>query len=751
MSRVSLGLALALAAAGPAAAGTMLYATAATTGGVTGYCLGPNGAINARSDRERADPGQLAEPSHHVAGSQVPLRRRERSDGGVEHRPQGLPHPGRIDPRQALRGINSHDIAIGLSPDGSQNVLYQPQRRKNRLVGLPARSRDRPLDRDRGRRHDLREGDLPCRMGEPHPRQRTGLFDPLEARRQRARLRRRGRLSAGAGWKFPPRSRFHRRGRRSDRVLHGRRPLLGASEDERCRADDPARRHHLHRAALPADHHGVPAVPESVQRRSFPLSARGVLQTAEARQSDGQPSSIPTASPIFRYRQPNLSRTRNDIRYNALALAGRTIIGAQFQKGRLDAFSLRDDGTLPSGATRTTKADVRTSPFRMFFSNGVLYVGAGASDNAQAYRLDANGLPESNGTPFSETNSSGTRSPTTSSWSTFQVRATRHEPRVPAPIRRPFRRIAIRAATLIWSHGTWVGPLAWSPSAPLCCSSVPARAIHETEKPRPVTLMTVVTPASRATVSAHPFVNVVLRLDPSADPATFRARLGSHDITSLFGPTTDNNGNQVGLRAKLPHDDLRTGRRRSNRLRLQVQGKRSGIERARTATDRAHPLPRRGSSQPAADGDSGSRFEDHHSRLLDRLRRGPELRPRGRRAHVRVGLRRRGDLDGRRSESRLRQRQQPGDRGTRGERRSGHRQRRRHPQRLSLSQRRLPARRAPGHGRRRARVRCRRAGSTGTLTFKVTNTGSDLVDPTTASRSRACWRCVSPPRETASA
>jgi hypothetical protein len=88
--------------------------------------------------------------------------------------------------------------------------------------------------------------------------------------------------------------------------------------------------------------------------------------------------------------------------------------------------------------------------------------------------------------------------------------------------------------------------------------------------------MTVVTPASRATVSAHPFVNVVVRLDPSADSTTFRARLGSHDITSLFGPATDTNGNQVGLRAKLPHQDLRTGRRRTNRLRLQVQSKHSG-------------------------------------------------------------------------------------------------------------------------------------------------------------------------------
>jgi hypothetical protein len=40
----------------------------------------------------------------------------------------------------------------------------------------------------------------------------------------------------------------------------------------------------------------------------------------------------------------------------------------------------------------------------MFVSNGVLYVGAGAADQVQAYGLDANGLPESNGTPFAETN-----------------------------------------------------------------------------------------------------------------------------------------------------------------------------------------------------------------------------------------------------------------------------------------------------------------------------------------------------------
>ena len=60
-------------------------------------------------------------------------------------------------------------------------------------------------------------------------------------------------------------------------------------------------------------------------------------------------------------------------------------------------------GLAPRGATRTTQANVATSPFRMFVSDGVLYVGAGASHSVQAYRLDANDLPESDGTPLPDT------------------------------------------------------------------------------------------------------------------------------------------------------------------------------------------------------------------------------------------------------------------------------------------------------------------------------------------------------------
>src|SRR5262245_54760038 len=128
---------------------------------------------------------------------------------------------------------------------------------------------------------------------------------------------------------------------------------------------------------------------------------------------------------------------------------------------------------------------------------------------------------------------------------------------VPRDMRRAARLVAICAALLLVGPGT-------------------GDSRNKSKRTRPVTLMTVVTPASRATVSAHPFVNVVVRLDPTADSTTFRARLGSHDITSLFGPATDTSGNQVGRRAKLPRQDIRTGRRRSNRLRLQVQSKHSG-------------------------------------------------------------------------------------------------------------------------------------------------------------------------------
>src|SRR5438128_5061502 len=89
-------------------------------------------------------------------------------------------------------------------------------------------------------------------------------------------------------------------------------------------------------------------------------------------------------------------------------------------------------------------------------------------------------------------------------------------------------------------------------------------------------LLRVVEPAGRTVTSAHPFVNVEFRFgigqEATADPATFRARLGGVDVTPLFAPMTEN-GALVGVRAALGPALLLPGSRRANRLRAQVRGR----------------------------------------------------------------------------------------------------------------------------------------------------------------------------------
>ncbi|HKC84241.1 MAG TPA: hypothetical protein VKD46_09605, partial [bacterium] len=67
-------------------------------------------------------------------------------------------------------------------------------------------------------------------------------------------------------------------------------------------------------------------------------------------------------------------------------------------------------------------------------------------------------------------------------------------------------------------------------------------------------LLRVVEPAGRTVASAHPFVNVEFRFgsgsEGTADPASFRARLGGVNVTPLFAPMTEN-GAVVGVRAAL--------------------------------------------------------------------------------------------------------------------------------------------------------------------------------------------------------
>jgi hypothetical protein len=401
MSRLSFALALALAAAAPAVAGTMLYATAATTGGVTGYCLGPTGAILTGPIVNVQTQGNS--PSRLITSADRRLLYVAENDQTEVWNigPKGfLTRAGSI-PDKPFDGINSHDIAIGLSPDGSQNVLYQPQRRQHRLVAFP-------LDPATGLSTTTSGDGTTC------VREGTAGWENLILANGLVYASRSNPAGNGLGsgdvavYQLGPDGNF----------LPGVESTGAAVDPVGCsKVVVPySQRQKMNGAAPIILLDGIIYVGQRFRRTisafqlcpnefsSDPfLCPTGGFFRQQKLKNDGTPKLNSNGQPEFKYRQKNLSRTHNDIRYNALALADRTIIGAQFQKGRLDAFSLNADGSLPSGATRTTMANITTSPFRMFVSNGVLYVGAGASDNVQAYRLDANGLPESNGAPFSQT------------------------------------------------------------------------------------------------------------------------------------------------------------------------------------------------------------------------------------------------------------------------------------------------------------------------------------------------------------
>src|SRR5881396_162102 len=112
----------------------------------------------------------------------------------------------------------------------------------------------------------------------------------------------------------------------------------------------------------------------------------------------------------------------------------------------------------------------------------------------------------------------------------------------------------------------------------LLCCAVFLPAPVSAARGRANQLLRVVEPAGRTVASAHPFVNVEFRFgigvgtEGTADPASFRARLGGVNVTPLFAPITEN-GVLVGVRAALGPALLVPGSHRANRLRAQVRGR----------------------------------------------------------------------------------------------------------------------------------------------------------------------------------
>jgi len=115
--------------------------------------------------------------------------------------------------------------------------------------------------------------------------------------------------------------------------------------------------------------------------------------------------------------------------------------------------------------------------------------------------------------------------------------------------------------------------------AAFCAALVLLAPAHARKRRASSQLMQVLSPAGRATVSAHPDVNMVIRFTGGAAPGSFRARLNGRDITQRFAPMVEN-GRSVGVRAVIPNDMLRVGRRSTNRLRALIKGADPGKGRA---------------------------------------------------------------------------------------------------------------------------------------------------------------------------
>lgn len=111
--------------------------------------------------------------------------------------------------------------------------------------------------------------------------------------------------------------------------------------------------------------------------------------------------------------------------------------------------------------------------------------------------------------------------------------------------------------------------------AAICAALALLAPAHARKRKGGPQLMQILNPAGRATVSAHPDVNMVVRFTGGAVAGSFRARLNGRDITERFQPVIER-GKSVGVRAVVPNDMLRVGRRSTNRLRALVKGPDAG-------------------------------------------------------------------------------------------------------------------------------------------------------------------------------
>ncbi len=387
MRRVMSSLGLLACLAGPVWAGQVLYATASTPGRVDAFCLTANGGIATKPKFTTPTGGRLprrllVSPDNKILYvAQIDrVEFYEILEGG------GLRKvPEKQVPEPPLKGLNPRDIA--LSPDG--RALYVPDVRRSKLFMFALGADGLPISREPA---SCMFG--PVGAGYENLLVRTDTPIPLLYIS----------LTHGQGevvtYSLGPDGRFIKCLTDEEADDPNTAPPIctvplgpeGCDKDADTNQPISRRKRLAGPGPIILDGDRI-FISERFRKKVsvFQLSADGLFSLVE---KNNNPDKLV-------WRQPRLSGTTSEIRYNGLVKANNTIIGTQFSEGRVDAYKLRSDGNLPGEPTHRTDKNVRSSPVRMTVRGNMLYVGGGDDDRVQVYRLSDEGVPRDT-SPFSE-------------------------------------------------------------------------------------------------------------------------------------------------------------------------------------------------------------------------------------------------------------------------------------------------------------------------------------------------------------
>ena len=370
MRVLTVGLALAVLVARPAVAGRMLYATAATPSRIDGFCLRDNGSVaptpSVRVELISGQPRRIL-----VMDSVLYVVEDNRVEAFKIGSKGGLSSLGRT-PEETRSG--PRDIAV--SPN--KNMLYVPDRSRNRIVGHPLDAEGRPAS-------DF----TTCIQGDT-----AQGYQALVVNGDKLYVSSNG----GNG-------RIQVFGINPDGSLYG---TTGSPLVTDCRGATTEGPRPDPTPAL-SERKQIHDIKTFVVSGSFLYAEdRGRRRIKAFRlQPDGNfpPPTIENPNKPNKKTWPKAeSKTEKVAQYQMITLYKQALIGTQFFHGRIDSYKLQDDGTFsPKRTKKRSNADLRFTPVRLVADQDVVYVAAGEFDRVLAYRLEPETGVIRDTDPFNET------------------------------------------------------------------------------------------------------------------------------------------------------------------------------------------------------------------------------------------------------------------------------------------------------------------------------------------------------------